>query len=212
LDPSRHTALYLGITLSLVISGCSANPAPSALATSSPTPLAVIDSQLRPNRSQVAPPQSRDEAFAAAEKTVNGAEATLVGILRGEYAADSLNEFEAEAYLSTTNSFIDGLAESSSFEGIEGEASVWFPDSDSSTAEELISGGVAYPYGSVTQYGCFHSLWKVIDGGSPSGKSSVGEFLPARMTVNYEPTRRLWLITDGLSLVDSADAPSCSLP
>jgi hypothetical protein len=83
----------------------------------------IVDSQVRPTQHSVGAPHDQSEAVSTASKTVSSSEAVLVEILRGNAALDALSAYATGDYLDTTNQFVDGLAESSTYGGVEGTAS-----------------------------------------------------------------------------------------
>jgi hypothetical protein len=192
--------------LVLVLSGCEVAPGTTASPTTSHTPSG--DGELRPTQEPVAPPASEEDAFTQASTTVNDDQAAFFDILRGNVAADSLRAFESGSYLEHTSSFIEAYEGGS----ISGQADLWIPDYTRSSTSVLVSGDVSYEFSEVTMQGCILGRSSIVYELDPSpAPSTVGLYFPTEVTVTYEPSSRVWLITNQTSLSNYEGATTCVL-
>ena len=193
--------------LSLSLSACTLQPGVS------PTPPSSIpeDGDSRPTSAPVPPPEREESAYAAAYETLAEDENTILEIVQGSLPPDSLKASETGDYLALTTSFLNALLEDETIVGASGVGNLWLPDHARSSASTLERGGESYPFGWVQMMGCFQVRWEVLrTPDAPAEDSTLNQLLPYAVELMYEPSARVWLITNETDLGGTTDAPNCS--
>ena len=222
-------ALTIGGTVVGLLAGCAQGSSPTVSPTTSPTSSARV-SRLGPSLNPEAPPSSEREAFIAANKTVNDDEMTLFQVLQLKIPGDLFGTFEAGPYRTAmgntiNDDFEDAIeigADVYVYNGMTGRAPLWFPRAKSSWASTLIVKGKSYPDGIVHLSGCFQDrrVFRYaysVESGSPtptplptpiSGALASNPLTPTRVTVQYQPAKRVWLIVHYCLTVSLAEEPA----
>lgn len=154
------------------------------------------------------PPANTTEAFEQANRVVSKDQEMLFAVFSGQLDAEALASIEAGAYLEATGGFIQAS------EGgvVSGAPDSWVPDPANATAKTLEHDGKSYPFGEVTLQGCLQTGYTIAYEGDSAPSGVIGQYFPTEVVVQYEPTRRLWLIVRETSLTDNAGASECHLP
>jgi hypothetical protein len=223
-------ALTIGGTVVGVLAGCAQRSSVTASPTTSPTSSTRV-SRLGPALIPVAPPANERDAFAAANTTVNNDDVTLFHVLQQKIPGDLYGTFESGAYRAAMRNAINDDFEDSiqigtdsyGYSGVSGHAPLWFPSPTMSSASPLVVSGKSYPYGLVHLSGCledrrvFLFSYSVFPG-SPtptpmptpvSGTLASNPLTPTRVTVRYQPAKRVWLITNESTLPGNQRASLC---
>jgi hypothetical protein len=223
-------ALAIGGTVVGVLAGCAQGSTAAARPTTSPSPSTEV-SRLAPALIPVDPPASARDAFVEANRAVNDDSVTLFLVLQRKISGDLYGTFEAGGYRAATGNtinddFEDTLqigTESYGYGGVTGRAPLWFPSRGKSSASPLIVSGQSYPYGVVHLSGCFKDrrvflFSYLVSPGSPtptpmptpvSGTLSSNPLTPTKVTVQYQPAKRVWLITNETTLPGNQRVSLC---
>ena len=206
---ARRLGIFVIVACSAgLLVGCTSHPIPSP----SPTPTSApgTDNRARPTQKPVSPATSRQTAIAAATKTISADDSAFLEIFKGTIPGDSLEGFETGKLLTQTSDFINAVGDDEGADGASGEADRWFPDPTKTVVSALTSKGKRYPYATVQMSGCFQGRWKIdYASNAPTPAPTVGDFFLDRVTVQYQPTRHVWLISEEMSLNGDQGTPVC---
>jgi hypothetical protein len=202
-------ALAGALSLGVLLAGCGASPVASI--SPSPSAPAASNGQTRPTQVTVAPPSSESGAVEAATNVVRADETALFEIFEGRIPGDSLHSFETGSWLMYTNDFVNQIGDQGNIDGARGRPDLWLPDSAKSAVSTLVDGAKLYRFGTVELLGCFKSRWDFVYTSDAPTPAAAG-FSPYEVTVQYQPARRVWLITHETDLTRKAGAPTCPPP
>jgi hypothetical protein len=215
----RELTFRFGLVVALcvvaLVAGCSRNSptGPSASSTPRPTPTQLG----APTQSPLPPPASRESAIAASNRVIQEDSATLLEIFKGKVPGNSLKAFETGAWLAYTNQFINEIGDEGDVLGAAGRPDIWLPDTTRSTTSTLANKGKTYPNAVVNLIGCFETQWDFVykpgsplstPPGGPSNPAS-SPYSPYEVIVQYNPERRVWLITEENDLTNQPGASLC---
>jgi hypothetical protein len=225
----RVAGVFVAIGVSGLLAGCVAQPHTTSATTPSPTSSAVaID--LRPAQPAVPPPASELEAFAAANKTVDDDLATVFLVLQRKIPAEAYDKFESGAYRTAMGNSINDDFESTiqvgsetySLDVVAGEVPLWIPNLATSSSSTLEVEGRSFPYGIVQVTGCFQDrqifrYTDLVQPGSPTPTPAptpvlgtlADQLVRTKVTVTYQPSSSVWLITDETVLPDHYTGSLC---
>jgi hypothetical protein len=221
---AASAAVALG--LACVLTGCL--PRPEASPTPNPTPAATAGSASDgflaiATQAPTTAPATRRDALVAANRTIVADDNALFDIFAGTISGGSMSSFETGATLKNTNEFIDAIGDGDNgpADGVIGQANLWAPDDVRSTASTVTVDGRSYPFGRAVVFGCYTDRWQ-INYTSPdptpaaprSAKPTPSDLnrtlLPYRLTVQYQPSKRVWLISEQKALTGAPSAGLCA--
>jgi hypothetical protein len=214
---TRAVLLLSAPVFALAVVGCapsSASPTSGVPTSSLPATLAHgSNGEVRPIQAQVGAPRSRIAAVDEATKTIGADQLAFFEIFEGKIPGDSLRGFESGSYLKFTNDYINAIGDDENAGGVTGQADLWRPDPTKTHVTSLIDRGRTYQFGVVTMLGCFKSRSALAwISNTPSPTPQFGDLFPYEVTVQYSPTKHVWLITEEASLNNVVGLPTCSVP
>lgn len=204
----RAAVIAAAVCVVSLIAGCASWPSTIVLPTDSPSPTG--DGHVGPTQDPLDPPTTREDALAAAHETMNANEEAIFGVVSGTAPLDSLGSFESGEYLAVMTDSLTGAGDDAGYVGITGQPNAWISDFESSSASTLVSEEQSYPFGVVHMVACLQSLWEFAYASKDEQPpSELGRWFAYEMIIQYEPTRRIWLITEEEYVGDRAGAHSC---
>ena len=190
----------------LMLFGCAPQFAPLVSPTAIPT--SDTDGPALATQEPVDPPRSEESALKAANKTVQADQDAFFGSYTGTVSIESDAEFETGEYLALKEEFTAGADGGT----MSGEPNRWVPNLARSSASGLLVDGTEYEFGEATLLGCFQSRSTLVYDSDPSpAPTSTGAYFPTEVVLDYEPARRIWLISKMTSLSDFG-ATECNIP
>ena len=203
------TSVAIAIGLALAMPSC----APVTVPLPAPSPTATVPGT--PIREPIGLPEDAKDAIEAASDAVQADQVALLNIVEGTIAPDSMSAYAARNRLEEANAFLDVVLEDQTVIGTIGEPDIWVADLTGSSAGPLEVMGRSYRLGSVQLVGCLEYRWELEHSEESSSTatqpSTIGQHAPYRAWVEYEPSSRVWLVTDLKDLTGQADAISCPL-
>lgn len=214
-----------------ILAGCAPGRSAPIAPTASKAPSASA-LETRPTPRPVAAPTTERAALAAANEAVNDDELTLFLVYQNKIPGDLYGTFESGAYRSTmfinaNDDFESGIQVGSrdyGYSGMTGQVPLWFPNDAKSSTSTLVVKGKSYPHAIADLTGCiqdrrvFVFAYSVPEGAATptpfptpiSGSvADPNQLTPARITVEYQPSKRVWLITKELTLPTKLAASLC---
>jgi hypothetical protein len=200
----------IALCLAVALTGCDALA--GANVRPPKTPSSATADTVPLTQKQTKPPTSREAALTAATKAIGADQLAFFHVFEGTIPAKTLDEYEGGIWLTANHAELDSLRSNADFDGAIGKVSLWFPEYKRSSTLPLKSGGRSYSFGLVQTLGCLQFRWKFAyqsDAAPPAPTAT--ESFPYDITVQYEPSKRVWLVTNLTELSDQAGAHKCPL-
>jgi len=203
----RFIIASVAVAVVSALAGCASGPT----ATPSQTSTSLLGAPLRiSTQAPTNAPSTRTDALAAANRTIVADQNAFFEIFAGTISGRSMASFETGETLKNTNAFINAVGDESGADGVTGQTDSWVPDDAKSTVSALNTGGKSYPYGQAVVVGCVTDRWQIhytSNASTPSGLTPPT--LPYSMTVQFQPSKNVWLISIAKALIGSASASLC---
>ena len=209
---TKTTRLATGAAIALCallsITGCTGSKpthTTPASATSTPPPTPVAD----PTQNPVGPPASADEAFAAANKTINSfLEMNFEMTRNPDQGAGLIKGYATGRALALEEDALNNLAMNK--QRATGSRVTWQANAGLSYTGTVTQSGKSYPNGVAYMVGCADASgvkWTAAPGHTPPALATPVN--AAKYTVEYQPDLRIWMITDEGLITGQAGAPQC---
>lgn len=161
-------------------------------------------------RNPLPPPTSESQALLEARQAVDADQGAIFAVFQGKLSGQSLSKYEAGQWLKYMTKYVDAIGDESGVVGVSGHPNLWAPNPSRSKARTLHLGSQAYAFGSVQMTGCFHDLGSLVySSDAPTPSAAMPSLTPARVDVQYQPSGKLWFVTNVVYLPDDSRSKAC---
>ena len=206
----RLALIAVLVALSGTVAGCTGRTAEAFSA--SPSRAGSANTQSIGAQAQTAAPATRSAAISAATAIVDADQKIAVEILEQRIPPSSISEYETGKWLKSMKSFLDNWGDEPTPPPVAGQSSVWVRFTRNTSVAPVENSGKTYPNGRVTMTGCFRIrdvFLFVSDGTQVPPSYDSAEFVPYGVSVQYQPSQRVWLVSDETYAPKTPDSPLC---